>query len=98
MQINLTGHHVDITDSLRDYVESKLKKIERHFDNVVDVQVILSVEKLRQKAEATVHMSGNNVYADDTQEDMYAAIDGLIDKLDRQVVKYKEKLTNHHRR
>ncbi len=98
MQINLTGHHVDLTDSLRDYVESKLEKLERHFDQVVDVQVILSVEKLRQKAEATVHLSGNKVYADDTQEDMYAAIDGLIDKLDRQVVKHKEKITNHHRR
>jgi len=98
MQINLTGHHVDLTDSLRDYVESKLGKLERHFDQVVDVQVILSVEKLRQKAEATVHLSGTNLYADDTQEDMYAAIDGLIDKLDRQVKKHKEKITNHHRR
>ena len=94
MQINLTGHHVDLTDSLRDYVESKLGKLERHFDQVVDVQVILSVEKLRQKAEATVHVSGTNLYADDTQEDMY----GLIDKLDRQVKKHKEKITNHHRR
>jgi len=98
MQITLTGHHVDITTSLRNYVESKLEKLERHFDQVVDVQVILSVEKLRQKAEATVHLSGMNVFADDTQEDMYAAIDGLIDKLDRQVKKYKEKLTNHHKR
>jgi putative sigma-54 modulation protein len=98
MQINLTGHHVDLTDSLRDYVESKLEKLERHFDQVVDVHVILSVEKLRQKAEATVHLSGSNLYADDTQEDMYAAIDGLIDKLDRQVKKHKEKITNHHRR
>jgi putative sigma-54 modulation protein len=98
MQINLTGHHVDLTDSLRDYVESKLEKLERHFDQVVDVHVILSVEKLRQKAEATVHLSGTNLYADDTQEDMYAAIDGLIDKLDRQVKKHKEKITNHHRR
>jgi len=98
MQINLTGHHVDLTDSMRDYVNSKMEKIERHFDNVVDVNVILSVEKTRQKAEATVHISGGNIYADDTQEDMYAAIDGLIDKLDRQVVKHKEKITNHHRR
>lgn len=98
MQINLTGHHVDLTDSLRDYVETKLGKLERHFDQVVDVQVILSVEKLRQKAEATVHVSGTNLYADDTQEDMYVAIDGLIDKLDRQVKKHKEKITNHHRR
>ena len=98
MQINLTGHHIDLTDSLRDYVETKLEKLERHFDQVVDVQVILTVEKLRQKAEATVHLSGNNIFAEDTEADMYAAIDGLIDKLDRQVVKHKEKLTNHHRR
>ncbi|HEC28214.1 MAG TPA: ribosome-associated translation inhibitor RaiA [Gammaproteobacteria bacterium] len=98
MQINITGHHVDITPSLRKYVETKLEKLERHFENVVDVQVILSVEKLRQKAEATVHISGSNLFADDTQEDMYAAIDGLIDKLDRQVKKHKEKLTDHHRR
>jgi len=98
MQINITGHHVDITPSLRKYVETKLEKLERHFENVVDVQVILGVEKLRQKAEATVHISGSNLFADDTQEDMYAAIDGLIDKLDRQVKKHKEKLTDHHRR
>jgi len=98
MQINIAGHHVDLTDSLRDYVENKLEKLERHFDQVVDVNVILSVEKLRQKAEATVHLSGTNVFAEDTQEDMYAAIDGLIDKLDRQVKKHKEKITNHHKR
>ena len=98
MQIDLTGHHVDITESLRDYVETKMEKIERHFDNVVDVHVILGVEKLRQKAEATLHLSGSKIYADDTQEDMYAAIDGLVDKLDRQVKKHKEKTKDHHRR
>ncbi|NOY67606.1 MAG: ribosome-associated translation inhibitor RaiA [Gammaproteobacteria bacterium] len=98
MQVNITGHHVELTDSLRSYVESKLEKLERHFDQVVDVNVILSVEKLRQKAEATVHLSGTNIFAEDTQEDMYAAIDGLIYKLDRQVKKHKEKLTNHHKR
>ena len=97
MQINLTGHHVDITTSMRDYVNGKFERLERHFDNVVDVHVILSVEKLRHKAEATVHIGGGNLYADDIQEDMYAAIDGLIDKLDRQVKKHKEKLTDHHR-
>ena len=96
--MNLTGHHLDITDSLKDYVSSKMEKLERHFDNVTDVHVILSVEKLRQKAEATMHISGGNLYAEDTQEDMYAAIDGMVDKLDRQVKKHKEKLTNHHRR
>jgi putative sigma-54 modulation protein len=98
MQITVTGHHVDVTQSMHDYVTSKMEKLERHFDNVTDVHVILSVEKLNQKAEATVHLSGQNIFADDVQEDMYAAIDGLVDKLDRQVVKHKEKLKNHHRR
>lgn len=97
MQLNLTGHHVDITDSMRDYVTGKLEKLERHFDHVTNVHVILSVEKLRQKAEATLHITGNNIFADATDEDMYAAIDALIDKLDRQVRKHKEKITDHHR-
>ncbi|MGD8429984.1 MAG: ribosome-associated translation inhibitor RaiA [Ectothiorhodospiraceae bacterium] len=97
MQIDITGHHVEITDSLRDYVKSKFDKLERHFDNVVDVHVILTVEKLTHKAEATLNISGAKLYADATNEDMYAAIDGLTDKLDRQVVKHKEKLTDHRR-
>lgn len=95
MQINLTGHHVDITDPLKDYVESKFERLERHFDHVIKVHVILSVEKLRQKAEARIHMNGADVFADAVHEDMYAAIDGLIDKLDRQVLKYKEKRQSH---
>jgi putative sigma-54 modulation protein len=96
MQISLTGHHVDITDALRNYVESKFERLERHFDKVTNVHVILSVEKLRQKAEATMHLNGGaDVYADDEKEDMYAAIDGLADKLDRQIKKHKEKMTNH---
>lgn len=97
MQTTLTGHHVDITTSLRNYVNDKMERLERHFDQVSDVHVILSVEKLRHKAEATLHISGSNVYADAVEEDMYAAIDGLIDKLDRQVKKHKEKTSNHHR-
>lgn len=98
MQVNLTGHHVDITPALRNYVDTKLEKLERHFDNVTNVHVILTVEKLRHKAEAEMHVSGNHLYADATEEDMYAAIDGLIDKLDRQIVKHKEKLKDHHAR
>jgi putative sigma-54 modulation protein len=97
MQTTLTGHHIDITTSLRDYVNDKMERIERHFDKVSDIHVILSVEKLRHKAEATLHVNGGNVYADAVEEDMYAAIDGLIDKLDRQVKKHKEKASNHHR-
>ena len=98
MQLNLTGHHMDITDSLRNYVNEKLQRLERHFDHVINAHVILSVEKNRHKAEATLHLSGSNVFADAIEDDMYAAIDGLVDKLDRQVIKYKEKLTDHHRR
>lgn len=96
MQLNLTGHHVEITPALKEYVENKMEKLERHFDHVTDIHVILTVEKIKHIAEATVHMSGKDVFADSRAEDMYAAIDGLVDKLDRQVVKYKEKLTDHH--
>lgn len=98
MQIDLTGHHVDITPALRGYVNEKFERLERHFDNVTDVHVILSVEKLRHKAEATIQISGGSLFADNVEDDMYAAIDGLVDKLDRQVKKHKEKLTDHHRR
>ena len=98
MQLNVSGHHVEVTDSLRDYVETKIKKVERHFDMVSDVNCILTVEKLRHKAEATVHVNGGTIYADNIEEDMYAAIDGLVDKLDRRVRKHKEKLVDHHAR
>ena len=97
MQINVTGHHLDITPALRSYVENKFEKVERHFDHVTNVHVILSVEKERQRAEATVHVSKANLFADSEHENMYAAIDSLIDKVDRQVKKHKEKLTDHHR-
>ena len=95
MQVNLTGHHVDITDALRAYVDEKIARLERHFDHVTNVHVILSVEKLQKKAEATVHVAGADVFADAVHEDMYAAIDALIDKLDRQVIRHKEKTKSH---
>jgi len=95
MRINLTGHHVDVTESLKDYVHNKFERLTRHFDHVLNIHVILSVEKLRQKAEATLHVNGAKVFADSVHEDMYAAIDGLIDKLDRQVLKHKEKRRDH---
>ncbi len=98
MQISVTGHHVELTDSLRNYVESKIQKLERHFDHVTNVHVVLSVEKLQQKAEATVHISGNDLFAEARDENMYAAIDALIDKLDRQVIRHKEKLTDRRAR
>jgi putative sigma-54 modulation protein len=95
MQISVTGHHVEVTEALRNYVDTKFDKLERHFDQVIDVHVILSVEKLRQKAEASIQVNGAKVYADEVHDDMYAAIDGLIDKLDRQVIKHKEKKHQH---
>jgi putative sigma-54 modulation protein len=96
MQLNVTGHHVDVTTSLKGYVEKKLDRIVRHSDHVIDVRCILTVEKLRHKAEATVSLNGGMVYADATEPDMYAAIDALADKLDRRVKKHKEKLSDHH--
>lgn len=95
MQVNLTGHHIDITEELKGYVDNKFERLTRHFDHVINVHVILSVEKLRQKAEATLHINGGKVFADSVHEDMYAAIDALIDKLDRQVLKSKEKRQSH---
>lgn len=95
MQINLTGHHIDITEALREYVDTKFAKLERHFDHITNVHVILNVEKTNQKAEATVHLNGGEIFAESVHEDMYAAIDGLINKLDRQVIKHKEKMKKH---
>jgi putative sigma-54 modulation protein len=98
MQLNVSGHHVEITESMRGYVASKIERLERHFDIVSDVHCILTVEKLRHKAEAKVNVNGDTIYADNTEGDMYAAIDGLVDKLDRRVRKHKEKLADHHAR
>jgi putative sigma-54 modulation protein len=96
MQLTVTGHHIEITPALRDYVTSKMERLGRHFDRVTNLHVVLSVEKLRQKAEATLHVSGADLHANAEHEDMYAAIDALSDKLDRQIKKYKEKLKDHH--
>jgi putative sigma-54 modulation protein len=95
MQLNVTGHHVEVTPSLRRYVAKKLERIGRHFDQVIDVHCVLTVEKLRQTAEATLHVSGSAIHAYATEEDMYAAIDLLTDKLDRCIKKHKEKRGNH---
>ena len=97
MQLNLTGHHVDVSPALREYVRDKLSKLERHFDHVTNVNVVLTVEKQVQRAEASVNISRGQLFADATSADMYAAIDALVDKLDRQILKHKEKLTDHHR-
>lgn len=96
MQLMLTGHHVEVTQSMRDYVGKRLDRVSRHFDQVIDLHCVLTVEKLEHKAEATVHVSGGTLHAESTSENMYAAIDALADKLDRLVKKHKEKKTDHH--
>lgn len=95
MNLNLTGVHLDITPAIRSYVISKLERVNRHFDHVIDVTVVLSVDKQRQKIEANVHVRGKDLHAEAIEPDMYAAIDCLADKLNRQVLKYKEKLSEH---
>jgi len=98
MQLNVSGHHVEVTDSLRNYIATKLERLERHFDKITNMSVILSVEKQRQKAESTIHISGGEIYADAEHDDLYAAIDRLADKLDRQLIKKKEKTKGHKHR
>lgn len=95
MQINITGHHVDLTDAIHEYVDSKFAKLERHFDHITNVQVTLTVDGQRQEAEANVKIAGGELFAKAEGEKLYAAIDSLIDKLDRQIIKHKEKLKNH---
>lgn len=97
MNLNLTGHHLEVTPALRDYVQSKLERVTSHFDQVIDVKVTLSVEKLKQKVEATLHVPGNDLHAEASDDNMYSAIDFLADKLDRLVLKHKEKQGDHHR-
>ena len=91
MNLNLTGQHLDITPAIRDYVTAKFDRINRHFDHVIEVNVVMTVEKLQQKIEANVHVRGKDIFAEcGDQGDLYAAIDLLVDKLDRQVLKHKE--------
>lgn len=98
MNLNISGHHLELTDPLRDYVAAKLKRLERHFDHLIKANVILSVDKLRHKAEATVHTRGADLHAQAIEDNMYAAIDALIDRLDGQTRKFKEKSRDHHAR
>ncbi len=97
MNLTVTGHHVDVTSSMRNYVTGKMERLQRRSDRVFGVHVILSVEKMRQKAEATIQVAGAKLFAETTEPDMYAAIDLLTDKLDRQIVRHKEKLKTHRR-
>ncbi len=101
MNLTISGHHLEVTPALREYVLTKLDRVTRHFDQVVDVNVLLTVEKLkekerRQKAEVTLHVKGKDIFVESSHEDLYAAVDELVDKLDRQVVRHKDKLQDHH--
>lgn len=96
MNLTISGHHLDVTPAIREYVMNKLERVRRHFDRVIDVTVVLSVEKLRQKAEINLHLRGKDLRCEATEEDLYAAIDMLVDKLDRQVVKHKECIQAHN--
>ena len=101
MNLTISGHHIDVTPAIREYVQSKLERVKRHFDHLIDVSVILSVDNLtekekRQKAEINLRMSGKTVFVESVAQDLYAAIDTLIDKLDRQVMKHKDKVQNHN--
>ena len=95
MQLNITGHHLEITTPLKEYVENKFERLQRHFDQITTTHVILTVEKIEQKAEATIHIAGGDLFAHATSEDMYAAIDALADKLDRQLIKHIQKHRGH---
>jgi putative sigma-54 modulation protein len=100
MNLTISGHHLEVTPALRDYVTTKLDRITRHYDRVVGVTVLLSVEKKkekenRQRAECNIHVKGNDMYAESSHEDLYAAVDDLFDKLDRQVVKHKDRQLEH---
>jgi len=101
MNLTISGHHLEVTPALRSYVTDKLDRITRHFDQVVDVKVLLSIENQtekdgRQKAECNIHVKGNDMFAESAHYDLYAAVDDLIDKLDRQVVKHKDRIRSHH--
>lgn len=100
MNLMITGHHVDVTQPLRDYVENKLDRVMRHFDQIIDIAVILGIEKpsekdKRQRAEVNLRLKGNVIHVEHFAEDLYAAIDGVVDKLDRQVLKHKGKIQEH---
>lgn len=97
MNLQISGHHLEISPAIRDYVSQKLQKVTRHFDHVIDMHVVLSVEKLNQKAEVTLHVPGKDIFVESIDPNLYAAVDDLTDKLDRQVQKYKQKIQDHGR-
>jgi putative sigma-54 modulation protein len=97
MNLSVSGHHLEVTPALRSYVQEKIGRVTRHFDQVIDAHVILTANKVKQKAEVTLHVPGKDLHCECEQGDLYAAIDVLADKLDRQVLKYKDKLHESRR-
>ncbi len=95
MNVQVSGHHVEVTEAIHAYVMAKLERIQRHFDHVIDINVVLSVQKLRQMAEISVHMPGKDIHVECDDEDLYAAIDLMMDKLDRKIIKHKTKAFGH---
>ena len=96
MQLTITGHQLEVTDPIREYIDTKFERIKRHFDQVLNVHVIISVEKVRHKSEATMHIGGKDFFAESTEDHLYKSIDLLVDKLDKQIRRHKDKMTNHH--
>jgi putative sigma-54 modulation protein len=101
MNLTISGHHLEVTPALRNYVTEKLDRIARHFDQLVDVKVLLSIEnqkqkERRQRAECNIHVKGSDLFAESAHADLYAAVDDLVDKLDRQVVRHKDRIQDHH--
>lgn len=95
MNLSLTGRHLEVTPAIREYVMNKMARVTRHFDNVIDTQVILSIERLNHTAEITMRVRGKDIHCEAIDENLYAAIDLLADKIDRQVIKYKSKVQDH---
>ena len=95
MNLTISGHHIAVTPSIRSYVESKLSRIRRHFDHVIDVNVILTMDRLARKAEVSCHVAGKDIFVESGDPDLYAAIDAVADKLDRRIIKYKDRLHTH---
>lgn len=98
MQINITGHRFDVTPALRAFTKEKFDRLERHYDHITAINVVFDVEKLRQIAEATILVAKGELHASSEAEDMYSAIDTLVDKLNRQLIKHKEKIHDHRHR
>ncbi|WP_223788859.1 ribosome hibernation-promoting factor, HPF/YfiA family [Marinicella meishanensis] len=97
MHLTITGHQLEVTEPIRNYIETKFERIKRHFDQVLNAHVIISVEKVRHKSEATMHIGGKDFFADSTEDHLYKSIDLLVDKLDKQIRRHKDKVTDHHR-